>query len=203
MTILALIIGLKRKNLHKELNPILYFILLSLFIDIVSFYTAAIARRTQSVNTVEKLATDIFVMGEFGFYMVFILNNIGGSTRKKITRGIIFLFYLCILIGSIVLKKHDEFDKANYAYVSISTLDSISIIIASFFYFYELFKSSNFIDLKELPSFWVVTAILFYNCCSLPIYVFERLLYTTNPYYYRIIFSLNFMLYSLVYIIVY
>ena len=110
------------------------------------------------------------------------------------------MFYMCILLGRIFFKKPEEFDEITLSYVSLSTFDSISLIISSFFYFYELFKSSSYIEIKELPAFWVVTAILFYNCCSLPIFVFLRFFYASNTYYYRIMFSLNYILYGLVYI---
>lgn len=198
ITIIAFIIALKRKRLHLELNPIFYFIVLSLVVDLISLCT--IAKRMPYVNVVEKITSDIFMLGEFGFYMVFIYKNIRGLSRKKITKGIAFMFYICILLGIIFFKKPEEFDDVTSAYVSLSTFYSISLIIASFFYFYELFKSSSYIELKELAAFWVVTAILFYNCCSLPIYVFVRFFYASNLYYYRIMYSLNFILYGLVYI---
>src|SRR5262249_37398153 len=85
--------------------------------------------------------------------------------------------------------------------VTYSTLDSISLIIVSLFYFYELFHQPNLIQIKNQPAFWIITAILFYASCSFPIFLFQFFLFDKMPQYYNAVFSINYFLYCLVYLI--
>jgi hypothetical protein len=76
-------------------------------------------------------------------------------------------------------------------------LESVFLVPPCLLYFYERFLTVNLQPLKEQPSFWVVTGVLFLNSCSIPL----QLTFGYLGKYREAAFSLNYILYSIFFIL--
>jgi multidrug transporter EmrE-like cation transporter len=194
-TLCVFVIGIRRGKTHKELRLIFYYIILSLVVDFSTIYLYFFSRPTYLAKKLDHLAFMVFVWGEYGLFMTFIARNLSNRRRKLFSVAIMILFYCyCIALSFF----HLSSEKFSIAY---SSWYSIGLIIVSLFYFHELFHKTATVQIKELPAFWVVAAILFYAGCSFPIFLFQNFLFYEISEYYMSVFSINYFLYSLVYLL--
>jgi hypothetical protein len=195
VTIFAFIVALNRKKHNRNLLPIFNYIILSLAIDLSTIYLFFFSTPSSLTINISKFLTLIFVLGEFGFLMGFLIMNLANKLRRRFARTILIQFYLWIFILPLFKLSEER------CYVLYSSIDSTCLILGSMMYFYELFQQSNVIDLKNSPSFWISIAILFYAACSLPIYIFQNFMLREIPQYYYVVISINYLLYCLVHLV--
>ena len=195
ITLGAFAIGFTRRKSHRELTLILYYLILSLIIDISTIYLYFFSYPTRLVTKLDQLTWIIFVWGEYGFLCAFIINNLSNRFRRSLSIAILISFYCNFII--LPLFHFSE----EVLYVTFSALYTISLIIVSLFYFYELFHKNELVQVKNLPPFWAIVAILFYASCSFPIFLFQIFLFKKMPEYYNSIFSINYFLYCLLYLL--
>jgi hypothetical protein len=50
------------------------------------------------------------------------------------------------------------------------SLGSLLIVTGCIYYFWELFQQKNSVDLIRQPPFWICSGLLFYYCCTLPVF---------------------------------
>jgi hypothetical protein len=146
-------------RLYLRLFPL--FLLLTLAIEIISYYL--------SIYT--KLGTDtvtgmynFFTSFEFLFYMYVIREIIQSKRAKKIVLYISGLYLLLVILNFLFIQKISSFNSLTYA------LGCLLIGAICIYYVYELFQSSHSVSLVRQPSFWICSGLLFYYCCSFPIY---------------------------------
>jgi hypothetical protein len=195
ITIVAFLIGIKKKKAHEELKSIFIYIRLSLLVDLFTIYLYFFSTPSFLATKLANLSYTIFLLGEYGIFLSFIIKNLSGAVRKFLSKSILILFYIVVIILPLFLNSKEQLN------VVYSSLDSISLIIVSLFYFYELINHSSFIQIESIPAFWIITAIFLYASCSLPIYIFQFFIFRKMPEYYEGVFSINFLLYCVLYIL--
>jgi len=137
---------------------------------------------------------NFFSVFEFSFYF-FILGEIIKNVRvKKIVRAIIWLYGL-LAIGNIV------FIQKIYGFPSLTyMIGAFLIVVICIYYFFELFQISHSVTLVRQPAFWICSGLLFFYCCSFPIFASMNLTKTLPPFIFRnfglIVNILNVLLYS-------
>ena len=101
---------------------------------------------------------------EFSFYF-FILREIIGSMRiKKRILYIIIVYAILSFINLIFFQSNDLFNPINF------TIGTVITVILCIYYFFELFQKTEAHSLSRLPSFWIVSAILFNVVLIFPIF---------------------------------
>ena len=191
VTVVAFIVSCKSRNRDKQLQFITYYISASLLIDCISIYYELFLPNAKN----ESISISIFMLFEITIFFIYIKNNIN-NVKLKMTIKTLFISFL-ILVFCIGINYSSLCYRSNSW---LPVIESLFLIIPCFFYFFELFISHKII-LKNHSSFWVVTGILFYNCCSIPIYLLSEYILKNMPSYFNIVFSLNYILYTILFLL--
>jgi len=148
--------------LKKDDSPYLKyfapFLFLTLFIELLCLHLANNAIHTISIAS-------SFNIIEVCFYM-WVLGNIIKS--KKIKKTITFMLIVFPILSIINLFFFQGIHNYNTITFSVGCL---ILIFLSIYYFYELFKLQHAVRLSTDPGFWICTGLLFFYCCSFPVYV--------------------------------
>ena len=138
---------------------------------------------------------NIYTIIEFSFYLFILKEIISSKVNKKRILYIIAGFVLIALINILFGQKWNDWNSITYA---VGSLVTVTIII---YYFFELFRRPKATDLKKDPAFWICTGVLFFFCCSFPLFGLSNLLVNAPRVIIRnleaIIIILNCLLYSL------
>lgn len=138
---------------------------------------------------------NFFTVIEFSFYL-WIINFF--ISNKRVRKGIkvsTIIYKIIAIINIIFVQKINSFHSVTYS------LGCLLIVAACVYYFFELLKFPRSVKLTQIPSFWICSGLLFYYCCSFPLFGFANLiasiskLIVTNLH--NIIIILNIFLYTL------
>jgi hypothetical protein len=144
-------------RIYLRLFPL--FLLLTLIVELISYYLYINARKATIT-----LLYNFFSLFEFLFYMYVIRAIIQNKRVKKIVFYISGLYLLLVILSFLFIQKITSFNSMTYA------LGCLLIGAICIYYFYELFQSSHSVSLVRQPSFWICSGLLFYYCCSFPIF---------------------------------
>jgi hypothetical protein len=181
--IAALVVGIKNYRRHRELRIFTFYVLFSLTQDASDFFRCMCPKGAIAPMIIEGCITLGFMLFEFGVWTFFILSHITSAKRRMIVKIIPIVFV--VLTICFIWWKSGE--------VNFLLLNCTLLALPCFFYFYELFLSVHEKPLKDQPSFWVITGMLFFSCCSIPLYLIMNAFgKSANE-----TFSLNYILYSL------
>lgn len=109
------------------------------------------------------LLYSFFTATEFVFYLYFLSCIIKNFKIRLLIRYILVFNAVIALINTLFIQKNG-FNTISY---SFSCLLVVSFCI---YYFLELFRYPKFVKLSHEPTFWICSALLFYYCCSFPLY---------------------------------
>jgi hypothetical protein len=112
-----------------------------------------------------KIQFYLFV-GELIFWSVF-FSMILSKNEDRIK--VLSLGTLTVLI-CLIFTKFINTNRPNFHILSIV---NISKTILSIFYFYRLFKDPPTNDIRQEPSFWIISGLLFFSALSIPIYTWN------------------------------
>jgi hypothetical protein len=137
---------------------------------------------------------NFFSVLEFTFYL-FVVGEIIRNTRiKRLVRYTIWLYGLLALVNIIFYQKIYGFPSLTYM------IGAFLIVVICIYYFFELFQISHSVTLVRQPAFWICSGLLFFYCCSFPIFASMNLTKTLPPFIFRnfgvIVNILNVLLYS-------
>lgn len=79
----------------------------------------------------------------------------------------------------------------------VYTIESLILLIPCFVYFYELFKRPPTLNLKQEPSFWIVSGLSFFVTCTLPYSLLENYLRENYLYLMTTLYSVFYIFYIL------
>jgi hypothetical protein len=159
-TVAALVVSIWYYGRHKDLRIFTYYIALSLTEDVIGL-CGYMAPDWRSVYYVTSIAVNIFALFEFIICNLFILHYILSPKRRLVIK--INLFVYPALLAFLLIKKYPD-----SIYTPYFLLGCIFLVIPCLFYFYELFQKVSLQPLKNQPAFWIVTAFLFHNACTIP-----------------------------------
>lgn len=197
ITATACFLGFKNWNRLKELRVIPLYAAAALLEDTIGLYCEFTYKRAKQGLIISSTAGNIFTLVEFILLLHFLLRSISSRQKRRITRGLEVLFLSYIIISWLS-------NPASHVAITdfqpeVYVLGNIFLILPCLFYFYELFNGSTYVNLKNHPGFWVVTGILFNNSCAIPLFLLLGLIGRTMPTYTGLIYSLNFLLYSILF----
>ena len=182
-TIAALIISIKNYRRHRELRIFTFYILFSLTQDASDFYRAMSPREAATPMALEACITLAFMIFEFSVWTYFILSHIASAKRRWIIKTFPIAF-VALTIWLIHMRS---------GLSSFLLMNCTLLALPCFFYFYEQFLCAHQKPLKDQPSFWIITGILIFNCCSIPLYLIMNAFRKDE----QTAFSLNYLLYTL------
>lgn len=185
---LSMIVGfltlLKNRN-ARYLRVFPFFLLLALCTELWAFHLG-------QKNIPNIAFYNFFSVVAFVFYMYVLQYVIFSIKAKRIILMIMIGYAILSLSNILFIQKINTFHTITYS------LGCFILIVISIYYFYELFQVPRSIDLKREPAFWIVSGLLFFYCCTLPIlgimnYMPDAIAFNLEP----IIMLLNILLYSL------
>jgi hypothetical protein len=186
----AFLISLKYYGLHKELRIFTYYIALSIIQDMTVFFFLGRQWEKGPFYRVAGYFTNFFMLAEYSIFVLFILAFISSRKRKWviwINSLVFFGVVLRIWIGMPAFLYSGE----------LFLVESLFLILPCLLYFYELLMHVSPEPLKNDPSFWVVTGILFLNACSIPLLLTRHML----GKYSEAAYSLNYLLYAILFLL--
>lgn len=186
LAVAALVASIRYYQRHRSLRIFTYYIAFSLTESMVAYFSFVYPKFDFYQTFILRITYGSFAVFEFVICNFFILHYVGSPLRRRIIRinGLLFLLILTVLI------------MIHRIAVSIFILDSVFLVPPCLIYFYELFLTVNPKPLKDQPSFWVITAILFLNACSIPL----QLTFDFLGRYAEAAYSLNDILYGILFI---
>jgi len=144
-----------QKNIYLLFFPV--FLFFTLVVEFIGFYSFSKGRPSITLY-------NFFTSFEFLFYMLLLRNVIHNLKAKKVIFHTAWLYILLLLINFLFILKISAFSATTYA------LGCLVITGICIYYFYELFQSTRSLNLLRQPIFWICVGLLFFYCCSFPIF---------------------------------
>lgn len=175
-----------RRNTPGYIKVFPFFLLVTVIIEIIGYELWM-----NGVNA--TLLYNFFTTLEFEFYLFLLYNIIQNPKfRKAIFYGI--CIYPLLVIANICLIQINTFHTITYAF------GCLLIVVVCIYYFFELFQYPKSIDLKREPAFWMCSGLLFFYCCSFPLFGLLNFLHDVSGVILRnlasIVMILNILLYT-------
>jgi hypothetical protein len=175
-----------RRNSPKYLKVFPFFLLVTVIIEIIGWRLVV-----NGINA--TLLYNLFTTLEFEFYLFLLYNIIQNPRFRKVILYCI-CFYPVLVIANISLIQVNTFHSITYAF------GCLLIVTVCIYYFLELFQYSKSIDLKREPAFWMCSGLLFFYCCSFPLFGLLNFIHDVSGVIMRnlasIVMILNILLYS-------
>jgi hypothetical protein len=142
---------------ERYLKYFSYFLFVNLLIDIAENYTALYIINNIFLNNIGSLVVISFEL--------YLLREIMTSRKAKKIFLYIFLIYPLVDIFDIFLvQRFGNFHTMTYS------LGSLLIVVGCIYYFWELFQQKSSVDLIRQPAFWICSGLLFFYCCTFPLF---------------------------------
>jgi len=137
----------------------------------------------------------IFTTIEFIYYSWLISEVVDIPLIKKTLLHCMWVFPFLVILNKMFLQKGSE------QYLTITyALGCLIIACAAMAYFFNLFQSNRYVNLRKDPFFWICSGLLFYYTCSFPFFTIVNILNSESPIFLRnygaITSLLNILLYS-------
>lgn len=175
-----------RRNIPKYLKLFPFFLLLTVIIEIIGWQLV-----DRGINT--AILYNLFTTFEFEFYL-FLLYNIIQSPKAKRTILYCICAYPLLVAVNICFIQVNAFHSITYA------LGCLLIVAVCIYYFFELFQLPKSVDLKKEPAFWICSGLLFFYCCSFPLFALSNYLHSVSVIILRnlasVVTILNVLLYT-------
>jgi hypothetical protein len=139
---------------YLRLFPIYFFLLM--IVDKIIEYTT-------DLRIHNNILLNIWGPIEFSFYF-FVLGQVITSKLNKRILYTIAAFLIFAFINLFFFQRNDLFNPVNF------TVGTVITVIFCIYYFFELFQKTEAQSLTRLPSFWIVSAILFNVVLIFPIF---------------------------------
>jgi len=189
--LIAFIFSLRHYSWHRGFRIIPYYIGLFLFQATVADFTYFVSPRgDRFAISLELISTIALTIFECCVFNLLILHYIVGAGRRLAIKLNIVLFFMAEIF--LYLRAFPRVPME-----SMCLLEPIAIVLPGVIYFYELFTIVNPKALKDRPSFWVVSGIMYLSVGSLTAMVCQQYLgrfgdaaYTLGNLFYSILFVL-------------
>jgi hypothetical protein len=144
----------KGRALYLRLFP--FFLLVALGTEILGWRL--------SLDDINNTAIyNFFSVAAFIYYMYVIMQVVYSRRVKRIIRFVIIGYAIVSLFNILFIQKLNSFHTITYS------IGCFLIVVGAIYYFLELFQYPRFIDLKREPAFWIISGLVFFYTCTLPI----------------------------------
>ncbi len=144
--------------------------------------------RTQVFSLESKLLYSIFTMTGFLFYFYWYYIIL----KTKIFKRVALLSTTLFIVITVITYVFPELQEQGYAFVTAS----ISLLVLTFFHFYQLLTGDDVLIVKYKLSFWISTALLLFYIGILPLMLLAEYIEINGMSYNIILLSLNVILYG-------
>jgi hypothetical protein len=123
---------------------------------------------------------------EFSYFFFIIHETIISKKVRNIIVYIILIFSFLAFLNIFFIQKKVGFNAVNF------TVGCLIIVSLCIYYFFELFQKTEVQYLSRLPSFWIVSGLLFNNVLSFPQFALDNFMETltrANYSKYHILFD--------------
>jgi hypothetical protein len=191
-TIIALIVSIRNRN---KIRPSLLF---SLYLGCFLLLSAVCMYDDINHNggTLINVGNNCFLILELSVFTFFLHQNLQSNRLRNILLFSVILI-ICFILFDWIRNPGSLTDDLSIPFI----LESGFLIFPCLFYYLELLNQPGPIRLDRLPSFWIVTGILLFNCCCIPIYLFETHVSSQLKTQFGIVFSRNYFLYILLFLL--
>lgn len=190
ISFIAFSVALKHHKVSGDLKLITYYLGAFVFQNFIAIYAELIVNKF----SIELFTENILLLAEFIFLNMYLYRIISSEKMRAVMKYFYWVFPVLILIEWIIWPFYGP---SSFA----SVLKSLYFIGPCLVYFYELFANPKQIFLKSHPSFWIVTGILFYNTCTLPVFLLDTFFQKKSPFYSDLSFSLNYIVYGILFLL--
>lgn len=188
ISIIASLVANRKKNSELYIKAFSFFLIASLLVEMIGD-----VRNNKGLNNL--LMYNIFNVFEFTFYIWLIREIVQNKKAKNLILYILLLYPAVDLVNIFFIQGTTHFHTITYA------LGCLLIVLLCIYYFFELFQSPSSVNLLKQPAFWICSGLLFFYCCSFPIFGLSNLLMHLPRIFMRnirtIIILLNIFLYSM------
>lgn len=188
ISILASLFVNYKKNTNSYIKVFPFFLIISLLVEIIGE-----VRNNKGFNNL--MIYNIFNVFEFTFYIWIIKEIVASNKAKNFIFYILLIYPVVDLANIFFIQGTANFHTITYA------LGCLIIVLLCIYYFFELFQSPSSVNLLQQPAFWICSGLLFFYCCSFPIFGLSNLLMRLPRVFMRnirtIIILLNIFLYSM------
>lgn len=127
-----------------------------------------------------KHQTNVFLYNiisilEFTFYFFCYYSIYRVALAKKTMLVVLLVYFACAVINIFFIQGKNIFH--TYTYM----LACLLIIAASIYYFLEMFRYPQTGSITRDPGFWIISALLFYYSCVLPVFGIVNYISSISP----------------------
>lgn len=189
---IAFTVGMMHWDNNKQLRIITVYAGILLALTFLGGYAGTHLKNHILIEYIRKSCLYLSIFFETTIFYVFISHKLV-DTRFKIICKILFALFLVLFLYLVP----DKFFHNEVEVNSVIVLKSIFLIIPCLFYFYELFNA-NSLNLNEDATFWIITGILSYDSCRIPISLIAKYVEKNiSVDSFSVILSLNYFLYCI------
>ena len=186
--LVSLIIYLKPRPKEFYLKLFPPFLLATLIVETYGLYLGS-----KNMNNVAFY--NFFSAFEFCFYLFVIGSVVTRKLAKQIILILIILYSIFSIINILFIQGINIFHTVSY------TVGCLLVALCCIYYFLELFRNPKSENLFYQPTFWICAGLLFYYCCTFPLFALLNHWQNISPViqqnFAQIIWILNMILYSL------
>ena len=158
LSFLASIFFILRPNeKYSYLKYFVPFLFATIAVEAVGIYLA-------SLNKLNIWLYNFFTTIEFCFYFWVISRIVQRAIAKKILRWLIVVYAIVAFVNIVFFQKINVFHTVTYS------LGCLLTVSACVYYFLEIFRMPMYVKLKNNPSFWICSGLLFYYSCTFPLF---------------------------------
>lgn len=179
ITLLFSVFCYKKYNHNLQLKLWVLFLGYSFVNEIIGFYFGYI------VGVRNYVLSNTWSLVSAFFYMLFFLNSIKSTTKRKLIISFISIFAIYNIISILFYR-----DYQNQYFVDSYILGELFIVLTIMIYYAELLKIDSILNFKNSLFFWISIGVLIFNIGIIPVFVIAELIDYQGVFRY-IILGLN------------
>jgi len=145
-----------RGTSNRYLNGLTIFLAISILMETFNHF-----RNKKFQNTL--IIYNFFSVFEFLFYIWLLREIVKKPKPKKVFLYVLLIYPVVAMVNIFFIQGRDKFASVSYG------IGCLAIVVMSIYFFFELFQLT-YSNLLKQPPFWICSALLFFYCCSFPIF---------------------------------
>lgn len=148
----------------------------------------------KNLNFLAFISGNISLIFHFCFLGIFIIKTITNKLIHIFLKTF-FVIFLCLIIFLLVIKDIKENNRTAFAFANFG------LIFFCIIYYHQLFNNIPILNLKQEPSFWIITGIFFCMSIHIPILITtDYLRYQISISNYRLLLSCPLFSYTIMHL---
>jgi hypothetical protein len=154
IVLIAFIYSLRYYGRHRALRIVPYYFAFWLLMAGVEFYLYISPRGNPFASALDTIGAAILTAFEFYVFSLLILHYIAGARRRLAIKLNTVIFFIAEILLYLRVYPRNPI-------IPMCLLEGAGLVLPCVMYFYELFTNMDTKALRNRPSFWIVTAIIY------------------------------------------